>query len=146
MAIGDVMTNAVSNAPPGQMSGVQGSLNAHATAGSLNSYIEAANAAIRRAGNGTTAGGNGRLNPQYFYSLQLLETIRLDASQYVYFRYADEMMIENKANRITVRRWTPLHAHTTPLVEGVPPVSDRAAAESYDIPTFQYGRFINAVA
>lgn len=142
MQIGDVKTNAVSNSIPGQMSGVQGTLNAHAPAGSLNRYIEAANSAIRRGNDGKVALGNGRLNPEYFYTMQLLETIRLDADQYVYFRYADEMPIENKANRITIRRWTPLQAHTTPLVEGIPPVSDRAAAETYDIPTMQYGRYM----
>lgn len=139
MAIGDRTMPAV---PTAQMSGAQGTLNANAPAGSLNSFIEAANNAIRRNAAGGIGAGNGRLNPEYFYSMQLLETIRLDADQYVYFRYADEMPIENKANRITIRRWTPLQAHTTPLVEGIPPISDRAAAESYDIVTMQYGRFM----
>jgi hypothetical protein len=134
----------VNNTP--QMSGSQNTLNASAPAGSLNTYINAYNEAIRRNAQGGVGTGNGRLNPEYFYSMQLLETIRLDADQYIYFRYADELPIENKANRITFRRWTPLHAHTTPLVEGVPPVSDRASAESYDILTMQYGRFINAAA
>jgi len=135
----------------GQISGAQGALNANAAPGSLNRYINMANEAIRRAadgsnlgpsGQGSQDGLHGRLNPEYFYSMQLLDTIRLDANQYVYYRYAEEMPIENKANRITVRRWTPLHAHTTPLVEGIPPGADRASAETYDILTMQYGRFM----
>lgn len=131
------------NASPGQMSGAEGTLNASAPSGSLNRYIDAANAAIRRdASGGIVSGKHGRLNPEYFYTMQLLETIRLDADQYVYFRYADEIPIESKANRITLRRWTPLQANTSPLVEGIPPVSDKAAAETYDILTMQYGRYM----
>lgn len=133
----------IPNSSPGQMSGGEGTLNASAPSGSLNRYIDAANAAIRRDASGEIISGkHGRLNPEYFYTMQLLETIRLDADQYVYFRYADEIPIENKANRITLRRWTPLQAHTSPLVEGVPPVSDKAAAETYDILTMQYGRYM----
>lgn len=136
------MADLVFNAQPGQMSGVQSTLNALAPSGSLNTYIEMANEAIRRGAKGGVAAGHGRLNPQYFYTLQLLETIRLDQDQFIYFRYAEEIPIENKANKITLRRWTPLIAHVTPLIEGVPPVSDRAAAETYEIPTAQYGRFM----
>lgn len=132
--------------PAGQMSGAQGSLNAYAPDGSLNTAIQLVNDAILRNQNGSIDANAGskhkRLAPEFFYTMQLLETIRLDKDQFIYFRYADEMPIENKAKKLTVRRWTPIHAHTVPLVEGVPPVSDRASAESYEILTAQYGRFM----
>ena len=88
-----------------QMSGADNTLNANAPEGSLNSYIDTINKAIV-SGDKDTVKANG-LNPEYFYTLQLLETIRLDADQYVYFRYAEEMPISNKADKITLRRWTP---------------------------------------
>lgn len=81
-------------------------------------------------------------NPEYFYSKQLLDTIRMDSDQYVYYRYADEMPIQDKANKLTVRRWAPLQAHTVPLQEGVPPVSDKGSVEKYEISANQYGRYM----
>ena len=66
------------------------------------------------------------VNPEVFYSKQLLDTIRIDGDQYVYYRLADESPIQDKADELTVRRWAPLQAHTTPLVEGIPPVDRKS--------------------
>ena len=77
----------------------------------IGSYVEMASNA-----------GAGVLNPETFYSKQLLDTIRYDASQYVYYRIADSAPIQEKADKIMLRRWAPLQAHTTPLDEGVPPI------------------------
>ena len=44
--------------------------------------------------------GKGMVNPEVFYSKQLLDTIRLDANQYTYYRYADEMPIQEKADKL----------------------------------------------
>lgn len=86
--------------------------------------------------------GAGMIAPEVFYSKQLLDTIRLDSSAYTYYRYADEMPIQEKADKLTVRRWAPLRAHTTPLTEGVPPISDKGSVEKYEMQADQYGRYM----
>ena len=63
--------------------------------------------------------GPGVINPEVFYSKQLLDTIRVDANQYVYYRYADTAPIQEKADKLMLRRWAPLQGHTVPLAEGV---------------------------
>lgn len=88
------------------------------------------------------ASGVGSINPEYFYTQQLLDTIRLDASQYVYYRLAETSPIQNKADKLQIRRWAPLRAHTVPLVEGTPPITDKSSMEKYEIPAFQYGRYM----
>lgn len=110
-------------------------LNALAPQGDINTYITKANEQIAKF-------GGQKLHPDTFYSLQLLDTIRLDSAEYVYFRYADTVPIANKSSKLMVRRWAPLQAHTTPLVEGVPPVSDKGSMEYYEIDTNQYGRYM----
>lgn len=110
-------------------------LNALAPTADINTYIAKANEQIAKF-------GNQKLNPDVFYSLQLLDTIRLDAKEYVYFRYADSIPLSNKAGKLLVRRWAPLQAHTTPLIEGVPPISDKGSMEYYEINTNQYGRYM----
>ena len=101
----------------------------------FNSYIELANKQIAKY-------GKQILNPDVFYTKQLLDTIRMDQNQYVYFRYADTMPMSEKANKLQVRRWAPLQAHTIPLQEGIPPISDKGSVEHYEIDTDQYGRYM----
>lgn len=110
-------------------------LNALAPTANINTYIAKANEQI-------TKYGKQFLNPDVFYSKQLLDTIRLDADQYKYYRYADTQPISGKANKLQVRRWAPLQAHTVPLMEGVPPQSDKGSVEMYEIGTAQYGRYM----
>ena len=86
--------------------------------------------------------GAGVINPETFYTKQLLDTIRFDADQYVYFRLADVQPIGEKADKLQMRRWAPLQAHTTPLTEGVPPISDKGSVEKYEITANQYGRYM----
>lgn len=97
----------------------------------INSYVEMA-----------TNAGPGVINPETFYSKQLLDTIRYDASEYVYFRLADSAPIQEKADKIMIRRWAPLQAHTQPLDEGIPPNSDKGSVEKYEITAYQYGRYM----
>lgn len=82
------------------------------------------------------------IRPEVFYTKQLLDTIRLDADQFVYYRYADESPIPDKSKKLTLRRWAPLQAHIVPLVEGTPPKSDKGSVESYEMEAFQYGRYM----
>lgn len=110
-------------------------LNALAPTDNINTYIAKANELY-------TKYGKQFLNPDVFYSKQLLDTIRLDADQFMYYRYAEVSPISGKANKLQVRRWAPLQAHTEPLVEGVPPTSDKGSVEMYEINTNQYGRYM----
>lgn len=82
------------------------------------------------------------VQPEVFYSKQLLDTIRIDAIEYKYYKLADEQPIQNKAEKLTVRRWAPLQAHTKPLVEGIPPKSDKGSVEKYEMEAHQYGRYM----
>jgi len=82
------------------------------------------------------------VNPEIFYTKQLLDTIRYDADQYVYYRYAKEQPIQNKADKLTMRRWAPLYAHTEPLAEGIPPKSDKGSVEKYELDAHGYGRYM----
>ena len=97
----------------------------------INTYLELA-----------TKAGAGVINPTTFYNKQLLDTIRLDAEEYKYYRLADTSPIGDKADKLQVRRWAPLQAHTTPLTEGVPPFSDKGSVEKYEIEAHQYGRYM----
>jgi len=81
-------------------------------------------------------------NPEIFYDKQLLDTIRLDQDQYMYFRYAKEQPIQNKADKLSVRRWAPLFAHTEPLPEGTPPKSDKGSVEKFELQAYEYGRYM----
>lgn len=97
----------------------------------INAYIDMANKA-----------GAGVINPEVFYSKQLLDTIRYDASNYVYYRLADSAPIQEKADKLMIRRWAPLQAHTVPLEEGIPPKSDKGSVEKYELQAYQYGRYM----
>ena len=119
-------------------------LNALAQTSDINTYIEKFNNYL--AGNvmvnGVKASRSNVLNPDTFYSKQLLDTIRLDQNQYMYYRYAELQPIAGKANKLQLRRWSALQAHTIPLIEGVPPKSDKGSVEVYEIDTHQYGRYM----
>ncbi len=82
------------------------------------------------------------VNPEVFYSKQLLDTIRIDGSNFVYYRIADEAPIQEKADKLVLRRWAPLQAHTVPLEEGIPPISDKGSVEKYELEAKQYGRYM----
>ena len=86
--------------------------------------------------------GAGMISPEIFYTKQLLDTIRLDAAAYVYYRYAEASPIQERADKLVIRRWAPLQAHTVPLVEGIPPMSDKGSVEKYELTAYQYGRFM----
>lgn len=106
------------------------------------SYTELINAAVAAKDGLGGPEGTKALRPELFYTKQLLETIRLGADQYPYFRLAEASPIPDKSNKLMLRRWAPLEAHTVPLVEGIPPKSDKGSVETYEIATAAYGRFM----
>lgn len=95
----------------------------------INTYVNLANQA-------------GDLNPILFYQKQLLDTIRIDANQFVYYRLAETMPIGEKADKLVLKRYGALEGHTVPLVEGNPPQSDKGAMERYELQAYQYGRYM----
>lgn len=122
-------------------------LNALNAVHDLNSVIELINEANFEVANGTgTLDDGGKqvnlIRPEVFYSKQLLDTIRIDASEFKYYKLADESPIQNQAEKLVLRRWAPLRAHTTPLDEGIPPKSDKGSVKKYEITAYQYGRFM----
>lgn len=82
------------------------------------------------------------IRPELFYNKQLLDTIRLGKDEFVHYRLADLKPIQNKASKLQLRRWSALNAHTVPLVEGMPPRSDKGSMESYELGVAQYGRYM----
>ena len=106
------------------------SLNALAPTADINTLVELAN------------NTPNLVRPEVFYSKQLLDTIRIGSDQYVYYKLADVSPIQGKAEKLTVRRWAPLQAHTVPLVEGIPPKSDKGSVEKYEMEAHQYGRYM----
>lgn len=84
----------------------------------------------------------GEVRPELFYDKILLDTIRLAQEHYVHYGLADSKPIQGKAEKLQLRRWSPLAAHTVPLVEGIPPKSDRGTMESWELGTYQYGRYM----
>lgn len=83
-----------------------------------------------------------QVRPELFYNKILLDTIRLGKEHYVHYGLADLSPIQGRAEKLQLRRWSPLNAHTVPLVEGVPPKSDKGAMESWELGVAQYGRYM----
>lgn len=94
------------------------------------------------ASNNGAKAGEFALRPELFYTKQLLETIRLGADQYPYYKIAETSPIPDKSKKLQLRRWAPLQAHTVPLAEGIPPKSDKGSMETYEIETYAYGRYM----
>lgn len=111
-------------------------LNALADVEDINSVVEQYNALV------TKYGKTNIINPDTFYSKQLLDTIRLDEKHYMYYRYAKVQTMAGPSNKLQVRRWAPLQAHTIPLIEGVPPTSDKGSVEVYELEADQFGRYM----
>lgn len=83
-----------------------------------------------------------KVRPELFYNKILLDTIQLGREHYVHYGLADLKPIQGKAEKLQLRRWSPLSAHTTPLSEGIPPRSDKGAMESWELGVNQYGRYM----
>lgn len=86
--------------------------------------------------------GGADIAPESFYNTQLLDTLRLDADQFCYYRIATTSPIQGKADKLVLRRWSSLQGHIQPLTEGVPPVSDKGSVKQYELTAAQYGRYM----
>ena len=115
-------------------------LNALAGTENINTIVQLARSYNKQTGQEEAT--KNLIRPDVFYSKQILDTIRLDKDEYKYYKLADETPIQEKAEKLVLRRWAPLQAHTVPLVEGVPPVSDKGSVEKYELSADQYGRYM----
>ena len=86
--------------------------------------------------------GPGVMQPAAVYSKLMLRTIELSESDYVFDSIATErtMPSNNGSNEIVFKRMLSLAAHTQPLVEGIPPASDKGAMVAIKGTTNSYGR------
>lgn len=86
--------------------------------------------------------GPGVMQPAAVYSKIMLRTIELSESDYVFDSIATEktMPSNNGSNEIVFKRMLSLAAHTQPLVEGIPPASDKGAMVAIKGSTKSYGR------
>lgn len=82
------------------------------------------------------------IKPELFYNKVLLDTIRLGTNHYVHYGLAELKPIQGRAEKLQLRRWSPLAAHTVPLSEGIPPKSDKGTMESWELGVAQYGRYM----
>lgn len=86
--------------------------------------------------------GPNVMQPAVVYSRLMLRTIELAESDYVFDSLATErtMPSNNGANEIQFKRFLSLAAHTQPLVEGIPPASDKGAMVAIKGSCKSYGR------
>jgi len=86
--------------------------------------------------------GANVMQPAAVYSKIMLKTIELAESDYVFDGLAQErtMPSNNGANEIVFKRMLSLAAHTQPLVEGIPPASDKGSMVAIKASTKSYGR------
>lgn len=86
--------------------------------------------------------GPNVMQPAAVYSKIMLRTIELAESDYVFDSIATEksMPSNNGSNEIIFKRMLSLAAHTQPLVEGIPPASDKGSMVAIKGSTKSYGR------
>ena len=86
--------------------------------------------------------GPNVMQPAAVYSKIMLRTIELEEKDYVFDGLATErtMPSNNGSNEIVFKRMLSLAAHTQPLVEGIPPASDKGSMVAIKGSTKSYGR------
>jgi len=86
--------------------------------------------------------GPNVMQPAAVYSKIMLRTTELAESDYVFDGLATErtMPSNNGSNEIVFKRMLSLAAHTQPLVEGIPPASDKGSMVAIKGSTKSYGR------
>lgn len=86
--------------------------------------------------------GPNVMQPAAVYSKIMLKTVELAESDYVFDSIATEktMPSNNGSNEIVFKRMLSLAAHTQPLVEGIPPASDKGSMVAIKGSTKSYGR------
>ena len=77
-----------------------------------------------------------------YYDQMMLEKLKIGQENYVYLKYAKLYTMPKGHAKWTIRRNFPLTEHTTPLLEGIPPRSDKMKKERIEGIYHQYGRYM----
>ena len=77
-----------------------------------------------------------------YYDSMMLEKMKIGQENYVYLKYAKTYSIPKGHDKWTIRRNFPLTEHTTPLLEGIPPLSDKMKKERIEGTYHQFGRYM----
>lgn len=77
-----------------------------------------------------------------YYDQMMLEKIKIGQENYVYLKYAKKHTLPKGHKIWTIRRNFPLTEHTIPLLEGIPPRSDKMKKERIEGTFHQYGRYM----
>ncbi len=79
---------------------------------------------------------------ELYYDQMMLDKIKISQDEYVYLRYAKPYTMPKGHEKWTIRRSFPLTEHTVPLLEGIPPASDKTKKERIEGIFHQYGRYM----
>jgi hypothetical protein len=86
--------------------------------------------------------GGYDISPQQFYDRMLLDSIKLGTENYVHLKHTENYTLPAGTQKLQKRRWGGLTAHTTPLLEGIPPVPDKTSMESITFTATAFGRYM----
>jgi len=79
---------------------------------------------------------------EFFYDTMMLEKIKIGTENYVYLQYAKPYPIPKGHDKWKIRKNYPLTEHTTPLLEAIPPRSDKMKKSGLTGTFHQYGRYM----
>lgn len=91
---------------------------------------------------GQNENNGNRMQPDAYYSDLFLERKRFKSEELVFANFAQSKEIKKGLDTLNLRRYEPLKAHIVPLIEGQPPIGDRAHGKAIIAKTRQYGRFM----
>lgn len=77
-----------------------------------------------------------------YYDQMMLEKLKIGQENYVFLKYAKKYPIPKGHKTWTIRRNFMLTEHTVPLLEGIPPRSDKMKKERIEGIYHQYGRYM----
>lgn len=77
-----------------------------------------------------------------YYDQMMLEKIKIGQENYVFLKYAKTYSMPKGHSKWTIRRNFPLTEHTVPLLEGIPPRSDKMRKERIEGVYHQYARYM----
>lgn len=77
-----------------------------------------------------------------YYDAMALEKMKIGQEHYVFLKYAKKFSIPAGHAKWTIRRNYPLTEHTVPLLEGIPPRSDKIRKDLIEGSYHQYGRYM----
>lgn len=80
--------------------------------------------------------------PDQFYDRMLLDSIKLGMENYVHLSNTENFTLPVGTKKLQKRRWGGLTAHTTPLLEGIPPHPDKTSMEAITFTATAFGRYM----